>query len=159
MNTLLFVIAALVALLVVYVLWLRKWLKAQPWTDGFFSLIDPIERVLFKKSETILFARLKQFSGVLLAFLTSIGTIDISPIMPFVPDQYEAMVRAAFNLLPLILTVMGIIDEKLRNATTKPIEVVALPALVPPEVAHAVQVAAVANANAVAAVADAKAGA
>ncbi len=159
MNTFLFILAALVAFFVVYVLWLRKWLKLQWWAEGFFTLVDPIERVLFKKSETILFARLKQLLGVTLAFLTSIGSIDISPLMPFVPDKYEPMVHAAFNLLPLILTVMGMIDEKLRNSTTKPIEVVALPEMVPPEVAKAVQVAAVANAEAVAVVADAKAGA
>lgn len=157
MNTFLFIIAALVAFFVVYVLWLRKWLKAQWWAQPFYTLVDPIERVLFKKSETILFARLKQLIGVLLAFLTSIGTIDITPLMPFVPDKYEPMVRAAFNLLPLVLTVMGMIDEKLRNAVKSPIEVVALPELVPPEVARAVQVAAAANAEAVAVVADAKA--
>lgn len=142
------------AVVMVYALWLRDWLKTQPWAAGFFALIEPIERVLYKKSETILWARLKIVTGVILSVLTYAGTIDLTPLMPFVPDKYEGIVRAAFNLLPLIISLVGMVDEKLRNQTTLPIEVVALPSMVAPDVAAAVIVAKMAATDAVAAVKD-----
>lgn len=156
----LIILALVAALLTWYALWGREWLKAKPWASGFFEWIEPFELTLFKKSQTILFARLKMLSGVILMALTQLGTIDLSPIMPFVPDKYEPFVRVAFNLLPLTLTLMGAIDEKLRNATTLPIEVVAVPDKViaeNPKVAEAVAAAEVTKVEAVAAVAEAKA--
>lgn len=119
-------LSALAAVLTWYALWGRDWFKNKPWAAWVFDWIEPFEIALYKKSETILFARLKMLSGVILMALTQIGTIDLTPIMPFVPDAYEPYVRVAFNLLPLVLTLMGVIDEKLRNATTKPIELVAV---------------------------------
>ena len=154
MKTIL-VISILVALITWYALQGRAWLKAQSWTQGFFSLVEPIELFLFKKSETILFARLKMFTGILLMLLSQLGAIDLAPIMPLVPDQYEPYVRIAFNMLPLILTVVGWIDESLRKATTKPIELVAVPeADMTPQVAQAIAVAEVAKEQAVAVVKD-----
>jgi hypothetical protein len=143
-----------------YILWGREWLKSKSWAAGFFSWIEPIEIALFKKSPTILFARLKMLTGLILMALTQLGTIDLTPIMPFVPEQYQGIVHVAFNLLPLVISVMGVMDEKLRNATTLPIEVVAVPDKVIAEntvVADAVASAVVAKEQAVAAVADAKA--
>lgn len=151
-------LSALAAVLTWYALWGRDWLKNKPWAAWVFDWIEPFEIAFYKKSETILFARLKMLSGVVLMALTQIGTIDLTPIMPFVPDAYEPYVRVAFNLLPLVLTLMGVIDEKLRNATTKPIELVAVAEKdITPEVATAIVVAEVAKADAVQAVADAKA--
>ena len=119
-------IAVLVAVLLWYAVQGREWLKSKTWASGFFAVVEPVEIALFRKSETILFARLKMLSGIALAALTMLGTIDLTPLMPFVPDQYEPIVRGAFNLLPLILTVIGWLDERLRNTTTKPIELVAV---------------------------------
>jgi hypothetical protein len=97
-----------------YILWGREWLKSKSWAAGFFSWIEPIEIALFKKSPTILFARLKMLTGLILMALTQLGTIDLTPIMPFVPEQYQGIVHVAFNLLPLVISVMGVMDEKLR---------------------------------------------
>ncbi len=149
MKVLLFVLIVAL-LLAIYVAWGRKWLKTKPWADGYFRLIEPIEIFLFSKSETILWARLKQFTGVALTFLTQAGAIDITPLMPFVPDQYEGYVRAAFNCIPLVITLMGIVDEKLRRDTTKPLELVAIADKdITPAVASAIAVAEVAKVQAV----------
>lgn len=125
----LIILAVILAVILVlfYVLGGRAWLKKQPWAQGFFAWIEPYEIMLFKKSETILKARTQMAIGVLLTVLTQLGTIDLSPLMPFVPDKYEGLLRVTFNLLPLVLTALGWMDEKLRNTTTKPIETVALP--------------------------------
>lgn len=156
MKTLL-ILAVLTALLLLYAVWGREWLKSKAWAQGFFAFVEPIEIALFKKSETILFARLKIAAGLLLTLLTQLGTIDLTPLMPFVPDQYEGIVRTAFNMLPLVITAIGWMDESLRNKTTKPLELVAIPeAKITPELAETIAVADDAKAMAVAAVAEAK---
>jgi hypothetical protein len=126
MKTLI-VLAVITGLLLAYALKGREWLKSKSWAQPFFELVEPVEILLFRKSETILFARLKMLTGVLLMILSQIGTIDLTPLMPFVPDQWEPYVRAAFNLMPLIITAVGWMDESLRKTTTKPIELVAVP--------------------------------
>lgn len=110
--------------IVVGLVLLRPTLKH--WFPSFFSWIEPVEIALWKKSETILFARLKIFIGLLLTFLTQAGAIDITPLMPFVPDQWEGIVKAAWNCVPLAISILGMMDERLRNQTTKPIELIAV---------------------------------
>jgi hypothetical protein len=152
------VLGVICAVIAIYVLWLRKWLKTKPWADGFFAAIEPIEIALWKKSETILFARFKMFIGLLLTCLTQLGAIDLTPLMPFVPDQYEPFVKLAFNMLPMVLTVLGVIDEKLRKDTTKPLELVAIAEKdITPEVAEAIATADDAKDAAVAVAEEAKA--
>lgn len=133
------VLFLIVALAFLYALVLRPWLKQKAWAKPFFDLIEPIELTLFKKSETILFARLQVLIGLLLTMLTQIGSIDLTPIMPLVPDKYEGYVRIAFNLLPMTISFLGAINEYLRNRVTKPIELVAVKETGPvsPEVAVA----------------------
>ncbi|MET4263903.1 hypothetical protein ABIA95_000160 [Bradyrhizobium sp. LA8.1] len=154
------ILALLGVVLTWYAIWGREILKRSPWFQPLFDWIEPWEVTLYKKSQTILFARLKMISGVVLMVLTQAGTIDLTPIMPLVPDAYEPYLRIAFNLLPLVLTLMGAVDEKLRNATTLPIEVVAVTdkdVAENPKVAAAVETAVAAKAEAVAAVQEAKA--
>lgn len=117
----------LVALIALYVTWLRPWLQTKSWAAGFFAAVEPVEIFLFKKSETILWSRLKMFAGVALMALAQLGTIDLTPLMPFVPDAYEPFVKIVFNLLPLLVTLDGTLGEKLRRGTSKPLEIVALP--------------------------------
>lgn len=119
--------AIIVAILLVYALWGRDWLKSKPWAQSFFDWIEPVEIFLFKKSPTILFARLKVFTGFLLTYLTSIGSIDLTPVTPFVPEKYRWLVNGAVALLPLIISIVGGLDEYLRKKTTLPIELVAVP--------------------------------
>src|SRR3990167_7977487 len=154
-GTLLIFGIVLVLIVVVYALWGRTWLHDKPWAQGFIAWIEPIEITLWKKSETILFARFKMIVGVALTVLTQMGAIDITPLMPFVPDKYEPLVRLGFNMLPLILTMLGAIDERLRRDTSTPLEVVALPDKViaeSPKLAEAVAAAEVAKVEAVAVV-------
>jgi len=126
MRTLL-ILAVITVLLLLYALWGREWLKSKPWSEGFFALIEPVEIFCFKKSETIIVARTLQMLGAVLTALTWLGSIDITPLMPLVPDKHEAIVKAAFSFLPLILNALGAIVEHLRNRTTKPIELVSIP--------------------------------
>jgi Na+/proline symporter len=156
MKTLI-VLGIILALVLAYVLGGRAWLKSKPWMGGFFKLVEPIELILFKKSETILWARIKILTGVLLTVLTQLGTLDLTPLMPFIPDQYEGLFKVGVNLLPLSIAVVGMIDEKLRNSTTKPIELVAIAEKdITPEVAQAVVLAEVAKEQAITVVEDAK---
>jgi len=153
------VVAIVTGMLLWYALQGREWLKSKSWATGFFAFIEPIEIALFKKSETILFARLKVVVGLSLTVLTTLGSIDLTPLMPFVPDQYEGWVRVAFNFLPMIISVVGVLDEKLRNSVSKPLELVALPDKVAaenPKVAEAVAMADSTKVEAVAVVVAAK---
>jgi hypothetical protein len=157
---LLIISAILVALIVWYAVQGRDWLKSKPWAAGFFAWIEPIEIRLFKKSQTILFARLKIVSGLILTMLTQAGTINLTPLMPFVPDQYQAYVNVAVNCMPLALSLMGWIDEALRNKTTAPLALVALSDQAvadSPKLAEAVAMADQTKTEAVAAVVEAKA--
>lgn len=125
MKTLI-VLAVITGLLLAYALWGREWLKTKPRAQPFFDWIEPIEILLFKKSETILFARMLSGLGLVLTFLTQISTIDLTPIMPFVPEKYAVYVHVVFNSMPLVITALGAIVERLRNQTTKPLELVAV---------------------------------
>ncbi len=161
MKTLI-VLAAITGLLLIYALWGREWLKAKPWawSVAFFAWIEPIEIFLFKKSETILFARLKFVGGIALTYLTQASQIDWTPILPFIPEKYHIYVNAAISSLPLLLSLLGAADEKQRYTTTKPIELVAVPDKVvaeTPKLAEAVAMADATKVEAVAAVAEAKA--
>jgi hypothetical protein len=143
-------IAVIIAFLLVYILWGRDWLKKQSWAQGFFAWVEPIEIALFKKSETILFGRLLTGLGAVLTLLTQLGSIDITPLMPFVPEKYHALVQFGWNLLPLTISGLGLMVEKLRNSTTKPIELVAVPeAKITQEVADAIAVAEMAKVAAI----------
>lgn len=119
-------IAALTGLVTVYALWARPWLKAQPWAAGFFARVEPVEIMLFKNSKTILFARLKIVVGIALTVLTQVGALDLTPMLPLLPEQHRGLALVAFNLLPLIISLVGMADERLRNVTTEPIALVSV---------------------------------
>ena len=158
MKIALIVLAVITALLLWYALQGREWLKSKSWAAPFFVWIEPIELALYKKSETILVARLKVIVGAVLTLLTQIGSIDLTPLIPFVPERHQPYVNFAINLLPLLISALGLIDEKLRNGTTKPIELVAVPERdVSPEVADALMAADAAKVDAVAVVEASKA--
>lgn len=154
---LLIALTALAVFVAFYVVWFRPWMRTTPWGAAFLDKIEPIERALWWKSETILWARLKIVSGLLLTALTQTQAIDITPLMPFVPDAYEGVVRIIWNMLPLAITLMGWVDEKLRKDTTKPLEIVAMRTDAPVEVKLAAEEAALATAQAVETVKEAQA--
>ena len=106
MKTLI-VLAVITGLLLWYALQGRDWLKTKSWAQPFFDWIEPIEIVLYKKSETILFGRLLQLLGVALTGLIWVGSIDITPIIPLVPEKYQPY------LLLIFIKYVGKFDEPL----------------------------------------------
>ena len=158
--TILIVLAVITGLILWYALHGRDWLKSKSWAQRFFAWVEPIEIALYKKSETILVGRLLQFLGVVLTGLIWIGSIDITPIIPLVPEKYQPYLQVAMSFMPQVLNGLGAIVERLRNHTTKPIELVAVPDKVvaeTPKLAEAVAMADATKVEAVAAVAEAKA--
>lgn len=158
--TILLPLALFVAILLIYALWGRDWLKTTSLGARFLAWIEPVEIALFKKSQTILVARTLTVLGGVLTVLAQAGAIDITPLMPLVPAKYAGVLQLAWNLLPLSVTFLGMIVEKLRNATTLPIEIVAVPDKVVaenPRVADAVAAVQTTKVEAVAAVTEAKA--
>lgn len=117
-------LATLVVVGVAYTL-ARPWLKSKAWAAKWFATVEPLEIAFFKKSETILFARLKTVTGVALALLTQAGSVDLTPLLPFLKEEHRAWVATAIGLLPLVLSALGMIDEYLRKQTTKPLAEVA----------------------------------
>lgn len=146
------------AVLAFWAVWGREWLKKKPWAHGFFQMIEPVELYLWRKSETILFARLKTVVGVWLTVLAQFGQIDFAPLMPLIPERYRGVFTFVVNTIPLSLTILGLFDEKLRRETTKPLELVALKEEdVPLEIREAIIAAELAKRQAVAEVVTAKA--
>jgi hypothetical protein len=92
--------------------------------------------------------------------LVQASQIDWTPILPFIPEKYHFFVNAAISSLPLLLSLLGVADEKQRYTATKPIELVAVPDKViaeTPRLAEAVAMADATKVEAVAAVSEAKA--
>lgn len=119
-------------LLAAYVVAIRPMMRKTEWGQNFLDTIEPVERVLWLKSETILWNRFKMLLGTVLYILLS---TDLSPFMLFVPEKYRPYVAA----LPTIaLALDGLIGEYLRRDTSKPLAVVAMRSDAPIEVQAAV---------------------
>ena len=141
-------VGILVLVVLAYVIGGRKWLKTKPWAQNFFTKIEPVEIVLWKKSETILWARMQQSVGVLTYMLHLVGVIDLNPFVAFVPPKYQPWVVAA---PAMAVSLNGLIAEIQRRDTTKPLALVALPDNnVPLQVKEAVAVAEITKQEAVA---------
>lgn len=140
----------LVVFIIVWVTYGRDWVATTQRGARFLAWIEPFEIALYKKSNTILWARFKMLTGALLTLMTQMGEIDITPLLPLLSEKWRGPVQVGFNFLPLTITLMGMIDEQQRNNTTKPVEIVALPnaVLAEPEVAQAVAHVEIAQANA-----------
>ncbi|MDI2071534.1 hypothetical protein ABIF68_007848 [Bradyrhizobium japonicum] len=161
MTIFLLVLALFVALAFIYALILRPWLKKQAWAQGFFASVDTLESALFKKSETILVGRLLWVGGLFVTFYDSLATfahtLDLTPLttrifdwLQIPPDMRNLSATAAIGII-------GLLINRLRKTTTKPLDVVALPqAQVTPAAAQAIARADVANQQAVKAVEEAK---
>lgn len=137
--TTLWIIAGASIFVAWYVIKGRTWFKTAPYLPdiGFYKFIEPIEIALWKKSETILWQRLKAALGSLGLLLPQVGAVDLNAVLPFVPEDYRLMV-AAIPSVALLLD--GIVGEMLRNRTSRPLELVAVPETkpIPQEVAAAV---------------------
>lgn len=143
-------------LLAIWVVFVRPWARARPGWKWFFDAIEPIEIALWRKSETLLWARFQMLTGILLEFLMLLRGIDLTEVMPYIPEKYRTTVTTTMHVLPLVITILGWINEMLRRDTTKPLPIVELPRIVPKEVKAATAEAAAATAVAVATVEAAK---
>lgn len=153
MHILAWIALSIVVLLLIWILFLRRFLKSHGYAQGFFAWIEPFEISVYKKSETILWARIQQLGGLVISTIQLVGVFDITPFLPIVPERHRVWV----SVLPgACVSVNGIITEYQRRNSTKPVDVVALPDQLPPEVAVAVAKADAAKDNAVAVVAQAK---
>ena len=133
------ILSVITVLIIAYVVGGREWLRAQPWAANFFSWIEPVEIKLFRKSVSLLWARFLQFIGVFLTLISSLGAFDLSPVFVYLPDKYKWVPA----MLPLIISVAGVIQENLRRFTSKPLELVEVSEkeLAKPEVAVAIETA------------------
>lgn len=144
------VVTVLIAL---YVTVIRPWMRKTTWGRAFLDKIEPFERTVFQNSESLLWARFLAFLGSLLTLLIQIGQIDLSPIAPLLPEKWRWIPQAA----PMVLFVAGIIQERLRRDTTKPLEIVAMRTDAPESVKAAAADAEAVTKDAVAAAVEAKA--
>lgn len=122
------IIAALIVVLIVwYALAGRKWLKAQPWAEGFFAVVEPIEIALYRKSETLLVGRLLSVGSFIVTSYDALAmlapSLDLTPItarlLAPVPPDMRGMVASG------LLMLVGLAITWLRKRTSKPLEVVA----------------------------------
>lgn len=161
MKIALVVLAFIVGLAFLYALVLRPWLKKQTWAQSFFAWIDPVELTLFKKSETILVGRLLWVGGLFVTFYdaaaTFIHSLDITPLTTRIFDWLSIPPDMRSLSMSAFIGILGLLINRLRKTTTKPLELVAVPdAKLPPAAAQAVAQAEVAKDAAVQAVAEAK---
>lgn len=149
---LIFTLAIITALVIVYAVFVRPWLREKAWASWFFRLVEPIELHLWRKSEALLVGRWFQFVGLLSTVHGFLGQIDWTLMAILTPDWIDPYLPA----MPLILNILGWVIELLRKDTTKPLELVAVPEVKPPEVEEKIKAAEVAKVEAIAAVQVAK---
>lgn len=110
------VLVAVAIGLTAYVLGGRSYLKGR-FPDA-YAKIEGAERILWQKSETILWSRFLMVAGLLLPVLQSIQAIDLTQLIDILPEK-------ARPWLMLGISGLGLVTELLRRATTKPVEQVA----------------------------------
>lgn len=129
MTTLGLIALIFVAVAIWYALAGRRWLKDQPWAQAFFAAIEPIEIALFKKSETMLVARLLWLGGFIVTSYDFIAvfasSLDLTPltarVLSNVPEDMRGIIVSA------TFSALGLLIGWLRKRTSKPIEIVAAP--------------------------------
>lgn len=161
MTAFLLVLAVVALIGVLYALVIRPWLKKQGWAQSFFAWIDPIELALFKKSETILVGRLLWIGGLFVtcydAAATFMHSLDLTPLTTRVFDWLQIPPDMRSLSMSAFIGIIGLLINRLRKTTTKPLALVAVPdAKLPPAAAQAMANAEVAKEQAVQAVAEAK---
>lgn len=126
-------IAELTVEIALYVVVIRPWLRTKEWAKPFFAgpITEWIELHLFRKSETLMWARWQMFIGPAITSLQSFGAIDITPlvtVLTFVlPPKYQWLAQVIAQGWPMLFALLGAIGEFQRRDTTKPLELVAVP--------------------------------
>jgi len=152
---------AIIGLLLLYALGLRRWLKNNGYAQQFFAWIEPAEIALFRKSETVLVGRLVWLGGLIVTIYDGITTYFIGlnwePLTSRVMDFFHIPPDLRSFTLSAAVTGIGLAIVRLRKTTTKPLELVSTSdANIAPAAAKAMAKAEIAKDQAVAAVAEAK---
>ena len=144
MKTFILFIVCLTLFVMLYVTWLRPRLKRSQRGQRILAAIEPFERIVYWNSESMLWNRFKAALG---AVLTTLVAFDWSAVSPILPEKLRPFAMAAPTIF---LAIDGLIGEKLRRNTTKPLEVVAMRTDAPAEAKAAAAIATSATAEAVA---------
>lgn len=117
--------------IVLSILWVivRPWLRTKPWMSWFFDTVEPIERWLWLKSESIFLARALQLAGAALLFLANFDTSSLDTLMllaPMLPEAWQGHAQTIVRLMPLLVNGAGFLLEYQRRDVTKPLTVVAI---------------------------------
>lgn len=122
-----------------WVLWLRVWLKNQPWpwSQRYFDWFEPAEILLYKKSRTILWARTQFLIAMLPSLIGPLMAFNNPELIALLPDQWE---KYALLFFVVLTVVSSVVQEINRGNTDTALDVVALPTQLDhkPEVAEAV---------------------
>lgn len=112
-----FLLLTLILLALIYAVILKPLFKKRGWFQGYYDWIEPVERNLWDKSKTMLFARLYSLIGFLItaqAMLEASG-IDWIALIP-IPQKYAQWVGP-------VVWITGLLFARLRKITTVPLEV------------------------------------
>jgi len=154
--TLILWLLSLTAIVAIWAVIVRPWLRDKPWMQWFFAnpIVEWIEINVYRKSDTILWARWLQLMGLISMSAGYLGGIDWTIFAPVVPEKWMPFLP----MIPAVLNFIGGIAEAQRRDTTKPLELVALTEKEKdtPAVAQAIATADIAKVEAVAAVEIAK---
>lgn len=135
----LWTLAILVPVAAWYVLKGRTWLKSKPWMQWLYTsrVGEWTEINLFSKSESVLWGRFLQFVGYGCTLILQFGDVDLTPLALVLPEGLQWVPPVA----PIVISVAGHIQVKLRKDTRTPLEIVALPEAEKqkPEVAAAIE--------------------
>lgn len=116
--TLFLTFAILAAIALVYVFVVRPLIRNLPVFVPFFDWIEPIEARLWRKSRTILVARLYEIAGILLAIHDL-----LMPVVAQLGFDWTALVPYPYSIVVSIgLYITGWLFERLRQVTTAPVE-------------------------------------
>lgn len=158
------ILCLIVAVLFLYAIVIRPWLKNQPWAVRFFAWIDPLELALFKKSEQVLAGRLLWLGGLIVGAYDAVGayfsSLDFTPLTTRVFDWLHIPQDMRGLTLSAFVTALGLMIVNLRKKVTKPLELVAVSdkqVAENPHIAEAIAMADSTKAEAVQVVTDAKA--
>src|SRR5687767_601348 len=88
-------LAVLTALVALFVVVIRPWMRKQPWAQPFFDKIEPIELALYRKSETLLWSRWQAFLAFIMVALPAIGAFDVTPFLIFFPERLRPFIAVA----------------------------------------------------------------
>lgn len=119
------VVAAILAVVSLYVFWLRTILRAMPAFAPFYAWIEPVEALLWAKSRTVFLARLVWVPGALVTLhdfvLPYFGAVNWDPVSTklllalHIPTDFHAAAMTVFTMA------LAQAFDRLRHVTVDPL--------------------------------------